>query len=107
KNRLAGLFLPGSNSGAAFTVLAVGLFLACLRRLRAVPERIRSRRLGGVAARASARVGLPDGVLLDALHVDVRPLPVGAAARPPDAAPDDPDPLVPLPRALPPRPLGD
>jgi len=28
KNRLAGLFLPGSNSGAAFTVLAVGLFLA-------------------------------------------------------------------------------
>jgi ABC-type transport system involved in multi-copper enzyme maturation permease subunit len=28
KRRLASLFLPGSNSGAAFTVIAVGLFLA-------------------------------------------------------------------------------
>src|SRR6185503_16977395 len=28
KRRLAALFLPGSNSGAAFTVLSVALFLA-------------------------------------------------------------------------------
>jgi hypothetical protein len=28
KRRLAALFLPGSNSGAAFTILSVGLFLA-------------------------------------------------------------------------------